>query len=308
VTARPLDDPRLVAALGRRPGWDGPATAERIGTEFGFGGASWLLTDRSGTRLVVKVEEAARTGRALAALGAVGEALDGNVPVVLDGWVDEDADRGVILFEHIAPAVQGDVLRATSLPQSEALVDVMADLHGLAVPDALDAFEVTRWEPERWLDRVEGASSRFPDLVEPHRGWLLGEFPVSLAGARDRMEASEPVLMHGDLHLDNVLWRPAVTPVVLDWSNAGAGPASRDLLVLVGGGIPDGHRSGMVDRYAAATARRAEAVVADLLDAAHWMLRGVVGWAAAAERVEPGTRLAATCRHGLTSLFEYLRG
>ena len=306
MTDGPLGDPRLVTALDAIPGWAGATSADRIGADFGFGGAVWLVRDHGGRGVVVKVEEAERSARALAAHRMVAGPLEGNVPVLLDGWVDERADRGVLLFEHVAPAVQGDVLRPCSLPQAEALIDVVARIHTLEAPDGLARFAWTRWEEARWAARVDGASQRFPDLVGRRSAWLVGEFAAALDAALDRMESSPSALIHGDFHTDNVLWRPGVTPVVLDWSNSVEGPVSRDLLVLVGGGVGAEHRTAMVARYAAAAGRDAGDVADDLCDAAHWLLRGVVGWAAAADRVVPGTRLAATCELGLGALFEYL--
>jgi aminoglycoside phosphotransferase (APT) family kinase protein len=287
-------------------GWEGDASAERIGAEFGYGGAVSLVRDGVGHAVVVKIEKAARTARALAALSAVGDRLSGNVPPLLDGWVDEPADRGVLLFEHVAPAVQGDVLRPCSAPQAEALIDFVARLHSLSIPDRVAPFEMTRWERERWVDRVEAASGRFPELVGSRSGWLLDGFASDLDEALDRMESEPPVLIHGDLHLDNVLWRPGVVPVVLDWSNAAAGPPGRDLLLLVGAGIGSEHREPLLARYASGVGCSVDEVGASLRDAAHWLLRGVVGWAAIPDRVVPGSRMAAMCELGLGSIFEYL--
>jgi aminoglycoside phosphotransferase (APT) family kinase protein len=39
--------------------------------------------------------------------------------------------------------------------------------------------------------------------------------------------------IHHDLHLDNVLWRPGGTPVLLDWSGAVMGPPGVDVSVLL---------------------------------------------------------------------------
>lgn len=51
----------------------------------------------------------------------------------------------------------------------------------------------------------------------------------------------DDVLVHGDLHPDNVLLSPA-GPVVIDWANGGRGPAGADVadawLVLAVAGIP----------------------------------------------------------------------
>lgn len=304
MTDGPLDDPRVLAALEFIPGWEGDPVVERIGTGYGFGGAVSLVRDAAGRSVVVKIEDADRTARALAALRALGGALPANVPRLIDGWVDDGA--GILVFEHVAPAVQGDVMRPCSAPQGEALIDFLVRLHSLPPPDGVAPFESTRWERERWADRVEVASERFPGLVGARAPWLLDGFTLDLDPALDRMESEPAALIHGDLHLDNVLWRPGVVPVVIDWSNAAAGPVSRDLLLLVGAGIGAEHREAMVARYAAGVGCQVEDVAAGLDAAVHWLLRGVVGWAAIGGRVVPGSRMAAMCEHALVSIFAYL--
>jgi aminoglycoside phosphotransferase (APT) family kinase protein len=80
-------------------------------------------------------------------------------------------------------------------------------------------------------------------------------------------------LTHGDLHLDNVVFRGAGMPVILDWASAALGPVALDVFPFVATSL------------APADQRSASALVDELLD-------GLVGddTAARARLVDDGRR------------------
>ena len=51
--------------------------------------------------------------------------------------------------------------------------------------------------------------------------------------ANDRMAGSLIVLVHGDLHLDNFLFKQDGHPVILDWARCARGPVGLDLADLL---------------------------------------------------------------------------
>lgn len=103
------------------------------------------------------------------------------------------------------------------------------------------------------LERVAGPTMA-ADLVR--HPWRVGPHARTLADLHHRLHRVAPppgvparyggagagdVLLHGDLHPLNVLLSPR-GPVVIDWTNAGRGPAGADLadawLVLASGRVP----------------------------------------------------------------------
>ena len=132
--------------------------------------------------------------------------------------------------------------------EREAAVMAYARGRGFPVPQV---FEV---RPDGLvLERIPGRTMA-GDLVR--HPWRAKTHAVALAGLHGRLHRLAPppgvparyrgatdddVFLHGDLHPLNVLLSPA-GPVVIDWTNAGRGPAGADLadvwLVLASARIP----------------------------------------------------------------------
>ena len=146
---------------------------------------------------------------------------------------------------------EGRVLRRTLGPadlEREAAVMRYAAERGFSVPLV---FEV---RPDGLvLERIAGPTMA-ADLVR--HPWRTGAHARTLAGLHRRLHQLAPppavparygppsagdVLLHGDLHPLNVLLS-ARGPVVIDWTNAGRGPAGADLadlwLVMAAARIP----------------------------------------------------------------------
>lgn len=301
----PLDRAILLPVLGTA-GLGAPGPARRIGEDFGFGGEVWLV-DTDGPRVVVKVESAVKAERGFTATTAVAEANPADVPAPLALWTD--GDLGVTVSEFVAPAVQGDVLHACSDAQAGAIIDLTTRVHRLPPVDELPRFVLEPWDRERWRSRVATASSRFPRLLDEARSArLLDEFPGRVDEALDVLAGGRNATIHGDLHLDNVLWRPGVRPVLLDWSSASVGPPAIDLAsLLVGGGI-EGARPREVGRYAAALDLDPADVDREIDAALVWLTRAVVGGAGSGDGFAAGSRREAVMEHGLRELFAAVDG
>lgn len=92
---------------------------------------------------------------------------------------------------------------------------------------------------DRRLDRLADAVA--PLLADPLLGEVLGaerwaqlraaEVRIHAAIARTAELGMPAALVHGDLHLGNVLWR-AGAPVLIDWTDACIGPPLVDLIAL----------------------------------------------------------------------------
>jgi len=90
---------------------------------------------------------------------------------------------------------------------------------------------------------------RLPSLLPPADADWLGNFMDNLTLPRQRqllttLARMPRTMVHGDLHLDNILFAPWVPGVVLlDWQSCGAGPAVLDLGYFIGGSVCGGHQT-----------------------------------------------------------------
>jgi len=217
------------------------------------------------------------------------------------GW-DRGCERAVLVLEDIADAVQGDCLVRASLPDARSLAHALAALHaacwgdaGLARHDWLPSLARSEREPEWFTSRREGFLRRFGGQVPPRVRRLVERVELLQARANERLAGAPETLVHGDLHLDNVLFEGTErTPVVLDWARVGRGPAVLDVGELVWSIAPSGGEAEVLEAYTRALAERGvparpEGVWSRELGGA--LLRksiretcGVAGWEPALER------------------------
>ena len=160
------------------------ASAIQIGAEYGLSGRIHRVTvetERGGSlSIVVKQESAVAVERELLFRGHCGELVRSCIPDLFCGMADDESGRGVLVLEDIAPAEQGDVLQGCTGDQAEAVVRVLARLHGnsrSATGDP-DQAGLPRWrarpmEREQWHDRLDRARERFPEILAPHAALLL---------------------------------------------------------------------------------------------------------------------------------------
>lgn len=188
------------------------------------------------------------------------------VPVCHYVELDEEARLSTLLFEDLAPAVQGDQIAGCSVAEVELVVDEMAALHApwwgdpsienlgwIGPPTATSARAIAEFYVALWPGFIE----RFGDRISPEVRSLGERFGVGLEAWAQRRERGPFTLVHGDLRLDNILFDP--TPgserpiVVVDWQTVAVGIGTDDLAYLVGASLePDLRRSveaGLVRRY-----------------------------------------------------------
>jgi hypothetical protein len=237
----------LDAALRDAPAFAGCAVrgveATVIGVGFGLDGTVARLAletdgDEAPAALVAKWAKAAQGERELRFYSELAPHLDADLATFHAGLVDAGADRALLVFEDVADAQQGDMLVGSTAPQAEALARTEARIHA------------RMWEDDRlagWRAWDPGAD-RFTGLVVERRARFLELFgdtlPAAARAVTDELETAVPAaieqllaapctLVHTDLHLDNVLFRPDDKPVVLDWPGARRGPAALDVLMLL---------------------------------------------------------------------------
>ena len=145
----------------------------------------------------------------------------------------EQGTVGPILGEGRTAVVHdlgdGRVLRRYRDPRADAAREArfmsLAAAHGVPVPRVLGADG-----PDLVMERIDGPSMLDVLLDEPDAADGHGRILAALHRSLDAVPAPPGRLLHGDLHPGNVLLGPA-GPVLVDWTNAGAGPAAQDVAV-----------------------------------------------------------------------------
>ena len=123
----------------------------------------------------------------------------------------------------------------------------LARTHGFPVP------QVQEVRPDALvMDRIDGPTMARSILRRP---WLASAHAATLAELHERLHRiplDGARLLHLDLHPENVLMA-AHGPVVIDWTNAGAGDPDQDvaltwLILATSGGLPGRILAGLFRR------------------------------------------------------------
>lgn len=293
---RLTDEVWLNALLATDGRWkQGPimlGRVERIGDGYGLSGDIQRLhaTIASGEpiTLVAKVEDARRTRRALTAHRRVEALMGASMPACYGSRLD--ADEGLLLLQDVSPAIQGDELEPCSRQRAVEVVQTVALLHDhTAMPGpGVEPWQAPRADEAWWTARVAMAAGRYPSLFGEEARERIEQLPGQIAGAASMLGRESTGWVHVDCHLDNVLWRPDGTAVLLDWSNARVGPPVVDVATMLfslafsdAAVMAPGE---LIAVYASATARPGrEQDLARLSAAASAALvihlRGILGWA-----------------------------
>jgi hypothetical protein len=157
------------------------------------------------------------------------------VPVCHYGAIDQERRRGVLLLEDLEHAVQGDCLLQLDTGGAAALAGVIAMLHATwwQAPRLRAAgwLPSVVWRETEWLlSRRELFLHRFGDRIDSTVRRLLERAEAVQSRAHERLAGAAMTLLHGDLHLDNVVFDGGPEhPVLLDWARVAQGPAALDL-------------------------------------------------------------------------------
>ncbi len=171
---------------------------------------------------------------------------------------DAGARRGVLVLEDLAGAVQGDCLTSLDVEGARRLVSLLARWHARWWEDETivstaeeDLPRAARTERDAaWIeDRRAGFEERFGGRIAADCR-NLSRNVASLLARSDGVLARWPAtLLHGDLHLDNVLFLPGGEPVVLDWARVRRGPCVLDLAAVLFDPAPLGAIAELTEHY-----------------------------------------------------------
>ena len=196
--------------------------------------------------LVVKIAEGAfhheRVAREITVLGSIGHRLRDLAPRLVAADIDHRSHRCIIVLEAI-DGEAGDSMRGAAGGRIEEIIDRMAiawrieatdpDLRDLDLPDwgrGTNAPRPHRRRRDRFRRRGRLMRERFPEC-RPIHDPLLAEIVESFEEIA-RPPVNRPArLIHGDLHLDNVVFSPE-GPRVLDWQTTSIGDPVDDVVRL----------------------------------------------------------------------------
>jgi aminoglycoside/choline kinase family phosphotransferase len=252
---------------------DGAVTAvsiEQIGADRGFTGViarvkpTYSSADPAPESLVVKLPTAERQTPSSWVLrqGTDGEASRrryehcvnevafyrdlavGQVPAPAVYYAATDVEqlRAVILLEDLSAGTAGDNLAGCTPAQASAVVEAVAPLHARMwqqpAPTWVPPFvRDPQQSQRRYAAMVDPFLDRYGDTLPSWVPGLLRRLQSNYATVLAELNRAPRTLLHGDLHLDNVMFfdgadngRPVV---VLDWQNVRYGPAAIDVVRAV---------------------------------------------------------------------------
>lgn len=261
---------------------------ERIGAGRGFASTVWRLTVRAHGRqpfsAVAKVGPDPALDREMAFYRELAARLAAPAPHC---WYAGPAPDGtpVVLLEDLTRARGGDALAGGSVADIAAVLASMVPFwRQPAAGPVMGTLPLWGSDPavrqERF--RVSWASLREQLAAEvPREIWLIGErLRGSLGTVAAELRRTPGAAVHGDLHLDNVLFAPGGArsrPVVLDWGSACTGPGAIDVFPFLAMSLsPEDHT-----RHAGDLLAELPAGSASLDDGRRRLLcyfAGVIGW------------------------------
>ena len=180
---------------------------------------------------------------------------------------------------------QGDVLVDEDEPVVEEIARLLARLHARWwgspelerlewLRDAMTTLPDAAWCEDRRRAFVE----RFGRPESAIASALLDRAPELLRRGAEILGRFPPTLVHGDMHLDNILFAPGTgEPYLLDWAGCRRGPSAQDLTAVLVGMAHSDARLRLVDAYhralvahGAVDVSRSD-VIAMCGGALHWM-------------------------------------
>jgi Phosphotransferase enzyme family len=182
-------------------------------------------------------------------------------PTLYYAAADEARRRVALLLEDV-DGRQGDVIRGCSIDEAALVIDELAPFHarwwGERAPKR--GFGVSGPGPqarqERYDARVDHFLKRYGDRLPDAVRDIVVRLRSQLAAIVEALNGRSQTLIHGDLHLDNMIFEARGDPgsvAVLDWQTASVGPPAWDVALSLFDSLSVEDRraaeSELLDRY-----------------------------------------------------------
>jgi hypothetical protein len=218
-------------------------------------------------------------------------------PTLYYSAVDEVRRRVVLLLEDLTAGRQGDVLHGCSIEEAALVIEEIAPFHarwwGERAP--IQAFPSLGGDYDaqqaRYDGRAEAFLERYGDALPAAARSVVERLRSRLSGVLAALGARPQTLIHGDLHLDNVIFDGRGnrrSAVVLDWQTTMVASPARDLALFLVGSLSIEDRriaeEGLFARYTTLLADHGvdgygvDELRADCRLALLALLAGTVGW------------------------------
>jgi len=219
-------------------------TYESIGEEYGFASKIYRIECNSAEKqqsIVLKLWD-------ISTNAGIGEVLfyqhfqdvPIRIPQCYGASIDTESARAYLLLEDIQNARQGDVLQPVNLDVAKSMASDLAKLHSYYLEHSmLNELEwisdVSVWTTsDDWIDsRRKSFLERFPNKLSGTAHQLLDSMELVPQFVNQVLDDAPKTLLHGDFHLDNLLFEKQSKAVFLDWSRVLKGPQVYNLAELL---------------------------------------------------------------------------
>jgi streptomycin 6-kinase len=194
------------------------------------------VQERDSARMARYYERAAREVRFYRKAGA------GFAPRMYYADSDDASRRVVLLLEDVSGGRQGDVLLGCSIDDAATVIQELAPFHARWWGDRAPRSDFPRsgGDPrarqEVYGQQVEPFLARYGDGLPSAMVAVISGLRSRLASVAEALYDGLETLIHGDLHLDNMIFGPrghGRSVTVLDWQTVSVGPPASDLAFFV---------------------------------------------------------------------------
>ncbi len=229
--------------------------AEKIGADFGFASQLYRISYNQSS-LVVKFWPTKTIGTREILFYQNFHDSGSRIPHCYYSGSNDQNQSAILLLEDFPHATQGDVLKKLNLEQAINLADALAQLHAKwhnheLVTSASWLHDARTWKPKAdWIQsRRETFKHRFPGRLNQPAKQLIDNLEQAIKMGETRLKNQPTTLLHGDFHLDNVLFKNGSEPILLDWDRPTAGAPAINLASLLFEMIPIDQFDTVLDHY-----------------------------------------------------------
>ena len=222
------------------------AATERIGQGYGLASELYrceLEGKNVPQSVIAKLWETDGLGgeNEVAFYSQLGSKLSKSIPKCYFGKIDKAQKRGFLLLEDFRDARQGDCTERSSFEEASRIAMILAEIHAMHWDnsdlenwDWLPAMRPLNISSEWHEPRRTNVIERFGELFDTFSRSLLDNSLEIAKRSMSRLEHISQTLVHGDLHLDNVLFDDQNKQIVLlDWASVVKSTPAIDLEVLL---------------------------------------------------------------------------